>query len=132
MVSSRLVFQVSFSLPILELVGKAMSDKVSSKTLKELYKQCFKKWGYVSQLLMLAEESSELTLETLHMTRNNRQSVEQMGKFISEFADVKIMMQEFEWYFGEPFVKSVDTEIKRKLKHLKKLLGVKEQKKETE
>jgi len=90
--------------------------------LEELYKKCFDLWGYNSQLLMLAEESTELSLETLHMTRANRQSVEQMGKFITEFADVKIMMAEFEWFFGKPFVDSVNAEVKRKLERLEKMI----------
>ena len=95
---------------------------LKEKKLHELYKKCFNLWGYNSQLLMLAEESTELSLETLHMTRANRQSVEQMGKFITEFADVKIMMAEFEWFFGKPFVDSVNVEIERKLERLEKLI----------
>jgi len=95
------------------------------KKLHDLYKKCFDLWGYNSQLLMLAEESTELSLETLHMTRVNRQSVEQMGNFITEFADVKIMMAEFEWFFGKPFVDSVNAEIERKIERLKKIVSPK-------
>ena len=97
--------------------------EAEQQRLKTIYQKCFNKWGYPSQLLLLAEETTELSLETLHMTRNNRQSVEQMGKFITEFADTKIMMAEFEWFFGKPFVDSVNDEIKRKISRLEQMLS---------
>lgn len=90
--------------------------------LTQIFDLCLKKWGLNSQLLMLAEESSELSVATLHLFRVNKG--ETMENFCEEIADVELMIEEIKYYFRK---NSVEQKIafwrKVKIKKLKKLLA---------
>jgi len=63
---------------------------------KEKFAQSIEKWGIVSQILMLAEESGELTVAALHYVRNKKQ-VEAEDHLAEEIADVELMIDEIKF-----------------------------------
>ena len=71
-------------------------------SVKELlYDKALLKWGLVSQLMMLAEESSELSVSALHMTRNLKNKEKALESLAEEIADVQLMIDEILYYFPE-------------------------------
>lgn len=73
-------------------------------TLKALFDKCREKWGLNSQILMLAEECSELSVASLHVLRNKHISTISESKktllaFAEEIADVEFMLAEMKYYF---------------------------------
>jgi NTP pyrophosphatase (non-canonical NTP hydrolase) len=72
----------------------------SMSKLNLVYDRCLEKWGLESQILMLAEESAELTQASLKMLRKSEKSEkEQLKNLIEEIADVQIMIEEIEYFF---------------------------------
>lgn len=67
-------------------------------TLKELFDRCREQWGLNAQILMLAEECSELSVATLHLFRNAKQE-DALDHFAEEIADVELMLAEMKYYF---------------------------------
>ena len=66
--------------------------------MKELFDKCREKWGLRAQILMLAEECSELSVATLHLLRNKKQE-NALEHFAEEIADVELMLDEMKYYF---------------------------------
>lgn len=64
---------------------------------KELFDKCKAKWGLDSQILMLAEECSELSVASLHFLRNLKQEGAR-DHLAEEIADVELMIDEIKHY----------------------------------
>lgn len=62
----------------------------------DLYKRAREKWTLNAQLLMMIEEFSEFSVELCHMIRGRPSK-----NMISEYVDVKIMMEQFTEYMRE-------------------------------
>jgi len=80
--------------------------------LKEMFDKSREKWGLTSQLLMLAEESSELSVASLHMVRNIKNDTEEkrlktLVDFANEITDVQFMIDEMIYYFKNETVGDV-------------------------
>ncbi len=88
---------------------------------KDLFDRCLKAWGLNSQLLMLGEECTELTLECFHIVRSNRKvTLKRLGE---EIADVELMLKEIKYYHRETDLQSlIDSFDVRKKERLEKLL----------
>lgn len=65
--------------------------------LQEKFLKALDKWGLTSQILMLAEESSELSVACLHYLRNKKNQVG-FRELTEEIADVEIMIEEIKFY----------------------------------
>ena len=65
----------------------------------ELMAKSLKLWGIQSQLLMLAEEASELSVAALHMNRINKDQEQVWRNFVEEIADVEFMISEMKYCF---------------------------------
>jgi NTP pyrophosphatase (non-canonical NTP hydrolase) len=65
----------------------------------ELFLKSKDLWGMQSQILMLAEEASELCVATLHLDRANKDKAEAWENFAEEIADVEFMIAEMKEYF---------------------------------
>ena len=111
-----------------------MSSQGTDKmTLKEMFDKSLEKWGFNSQLLMIAEEASELSVASLHMTRNTKNATEEkrdrtLIAFANELVDVQFMIEEFVYYLKDKDVGGITffellTDIRRyKEKRLQDLL----------
>lgn len=66
---------------------------------KEMFDRSIEAWGINSQLAMLAEEASELSVASLHMMRQSRDFNEILGHLAEEIADVEFMIAEIVYYF---------------------------------
>lgn len=64
--------------------------------LEKLFDLCLIKWGIDSQILMCAEESSELALECLHFLRKKKHDINSLAE---ELADTQLMIEEMVYYF---------------------------------
>lgn len=89
---------------------------------KDLFDRAREKWGLPAQINMLAEESAELAVASLHMNRAIKDKSESMHNFAEEIADVEFMISEMKHYYPtlEQLV-AVYRSIKRD--RLKTLLG---------
>ena len=65
---------------------------------QELYEKCLEKWGLLSQILMVAEESCELTHAALGLNRASKQEGA-LDHFAEEIADVELMIDEMKHYY---------------------------------
>jgi hypothetical protein len=63
---------------------------------KELFFKSMEKWGYASQILMLAEESSELSVACLHSLRAKKEKARN-SELAEEIADVEFMIAEIKY-----------------------------------
>lgn len=63
---------------------------------KKLYQKCLDTYGLPAQVLMLAEESSELSVASLHLLRANKTNFD---NFAEEIADVELMIDEMKTYY---------------------------------
>jgi hypothetical protein len=52
---------------------------------KELFFKSMEKWGYASQILMLAEECGELSVVCLHSLRARKEKKDTIGKSLEDF-----------------------------------------------
>ena len=68
-------------------------------TMKEAFDLSIKRWGIRSQLRMVAEEASELSVASLHLDRDNRDWDESFERFAEEIADVEFMLDEMKYYY---------------------------------
>ncbi len=104
-------------------------------TLKQIFDKSLELWGLNSQLLMMAEEASELSVASLHMTRNLKNDTEEkrlktLIEFANELVDVQFMLEEIAYYFkNEPVGDTTFFDLwisirKQKEKKLEKLLTV--------
>lgn len=66
---------------------------------KELFDRCRECWGLDSQILMLVEESNELSVAALHFMRDAKPKAESLDHFAEEIADVQLMIEEMMYYF---------------------------------
>ena len=66
----------------------------------QLFKESIKLWGINSQILMLAEESSELSVACLHLLRESKEQNESFHNFAEEIADVEFLIAEMKDYFS--------------------------------
>ena len=71
---------------------------------RELFYQSFQKWGFGSQVAMLAEEAGELVVATLHLNRSIKTDTKEkqdatFERFAEEIADVEFLIEEFKDYF---------------------------------
>ena len=64
-----------------------------------MFEKARQKWGVGSQVNMLAEEASELSVASLHLNRAIKDQTEAWEKFAEEVADVEIMIDEMKQYF---------------------------------
>jgi len=71
-------------------------EEVEEKDI-ELYKKALKLWGYEFQLIMFAEEFSELFKELSKTLRGKGNGVKAISE---EFADVYIMLEQMEIAFN--------------------------------
>ncbi len=67
---------------------------------KQLYDKCLEKWGLLSQILMLAEESCELTHAALGLNRASKQETA-IDRLAEEIADTELMIDEMKHYFQD-------------------------------
>lgn len=79
---------------------KYFIEKLKKKKQIELYDKCLEKWGLLSQILMLAEESSELTQASLGLNRESK-SETAINHLAEEIADTELMIDEIKYYFNE-------------------------------
>lgn len=91
---------------------------------KDLFDLSREKWGLPSQINMLAEESAELAVASLHLNRKLKDKSESWENFAEEIADVLFLVDEMFHYFP---VLQAKVEMYRHIKrdNLKRLLGVK-------
>lgn len=89
--------------------------------LPKLYDLAKTKWGLASQVIMLAEESAELAVATLHLNRASKDTRKSWKSFVGEVADVEIMLAEMKHYFPE-LVEQVERTKIKKLERLEKRL----------
>lgn len=82
----------------------------------EIYDAAFSRWGFDAQMLVLNEEASELAASTSRFL-NHRTNI---GKVVSEIADVEIMIEQFR---HSGFSNEVDCEKEKKLTRLSQRLG---------
>ena len=66
-------------------------------SLEEKFTKSLEKWGLASQILMLAEESSELAVACLHYLRNKKRE-KGFLELVEEIADVELMIEEIKFY----------------------------------
>lgn len=71
--------------------------------LSEIFSRSVKKWGFHSQLDMLAEECAELAVATLHLNRtvknaDDTMKMENIEHFAEEIADVEFLIEEMKFY----------------------------------
>jgi NTP pyrophosphatase (non-canonical NTP hydrolase) len=59
-----------------------------------LFEKAEKKWGLKSQLDMLAEESAELAVAALHITRALKDKDQSRANLVKEIADVQICIEQ--------------------------------------
>ena len=67
----------------------------------ELFIKSEKAWGIGSQLNMLAEEASELSVAALHLNRANKDPEKSFESFAEEIADVEFMIAEFKYLYPQ-------------------------------
>ena len=60
----------------------------------EIYAGALDAWGLGSQLAMLAEEASELSVAALHCLRSSREPHKAREQMIEEMADTRIMIEQ--------------------------------------
>lgn len=87
----------------------------------ELFLKSIKLWGINSQLLMLAEEATELSLAALHLNRHNKDKQKAWDNLAEEIADVEFMIAEFKHYC-EGLQAKVDKYRAEKVKRLDELI----------
>lgn len=86
---------------------------------EEIFKKCLEKWGLQSQILMLAEEASELTHASLKVLRKIAENP--LENLAEEIADTELMIDEISSYLSlKPMVSKFRRE---KLERLEKILG---------
>jgi hypothetical protein len=73
--------------------------KEANPEMNDLYQKAKERWGLSSQISMLAEESSELSVASLHLLRKIKDKAESWEKFAEEIADVEFMIDEMKAYF---------------------------------
>jgi NTP pyrophosphatase (non-canonical NTP hydrolase) len=61
---------------------------------EEVYAGALDTWGLPAQILMLAEESSELSVAALHLLRDAKRKDETVRHLCEEIADVQIMIEQ--------------------------------------
>ena len=92
---------------------------------EELYQKAIEKWGVVSQIEMLNEESIELALAVRKFLRNNKipeYEFTNATNLIEEMADVEIMMEQLCYIY--PSFKNQIQEVKDfKLQRLEKKIN---------
>ena len=95
-------------------------DSVTRMSKRSLYERALKQWGKQFQLIMFAEEFSELFKLLSHKIRHIKKGPS-YNKLAEEFADMEIMLEQMQVMAG---VKEVSIkEIKeKKLERLKDLL----------
>lgn len=86
-----------------------------------IFKRCLEMWGLDAQLLMLAEESSELTQASLKMLRD-KAAGNPLFRLAEEIADVELMIDEVKYYFVG-LDSMVSNYRREKLERLEKLLN---------
>lgn len=96
--------------------------KKKTLDLPKLYELAKQKWGLPSQVAMLAEESAELAVATLHLNRASKDIRKSWKSFVGEIADVEIMLAEMKYYFPE-LVEQVERTKLKKLRRLEKRLN---------
>lgn len=92
---------------------------------REIFDECRRVWGVPSQVIMLAEESSELSVASLKMLRTYTSKDAEMKrteKLAEECADVLLMVDEIAYYYDLGF--SISEFREEKLERLKKRLGM--------
>lgn len=86
---------------------------------EEIFKKCLEKWGLQSQILMLAEEASELTQASLKVCRKIVENP--LENLAEEIADTELMIDEINFYLSlKPMISKFRQE---KLERLEKTLG---------
>ena len=90
---------------------------------KKLYREAVNKWGMALQLGMLIEESAELIQSIHKIMRKGEFHNKCMRKFVSEVADVEIMIEQIKtvWSYHE-LEKRINQEKNDKLLRLKKMI----------
>lgn len=86
---------------------------------ENIYHQCVDKWGKRAQMLMLAEEASELATATLQFLRGRDNDEDIMG-LIDELADARIMIEQIEFMLA--LKRPVKVHMESKIERLKKRL----------
>lgn len=93
---------------------------INKEDRRKLYRQCYDRWGAISQILMFIEESSELTIELTKGLRENKRY--DRGKTIDELADVTIMLEQMQMIIGASD-QELEEAVQRKLLRLIKYLN---------
>ena len=89
--------------------------------MKTIYQKAIDKWGIESQVRKIQEEAIELALSISHLYCSTKNNEKANKDFISECADVCIMMKQAELIIGKEIL---DSEISEKLKKLQKHLDL--------
>lgn len=87
----------------------------------ELFLKSRNLWGINSQLLMLAEEATELSLASLHLNRNNKDKDLAWENLAEEIADTEFMIAEVKYYFPD-LQKKINRYRAEKVKRLDQLI----------
>ena len=87
--------------------------------MKNIYEQAIERWGEEHQIKKIQEECLELALVINNMDCTTKSKAESYRNFISECADVAIMLRQAELIIGK---KTLDCEIENKLIKLQKHL----------
>ena len=67
--------------------------------IQDIFIKCLNKWGLESQVLMLAEEASELSCAALGFLRKNKEG-DSLSHLAEEIADVELMVEEIKFYLN--------------------------------
>jgi NTP pyrophosphatase (non-canonical NTP hydrolase) len=90
-----------------------------STELEQKFVRTLEQWGLASQIAMLAEESSELSVACLHYLRTNKRQ-EAESELAEEIADVELMVEEIKFYLHNE--KTVQEFRQKKLNRLEQYL----------
>ncbi len=92
-------------------------------TEKDLFRQALEKWGLVSQVLMLVEETQELAHACLKLLRSqSKDSITALSNFAQEIADVEFMIAQMKFAYNNQA--TIDKFRKLKRMRLAGLLGL--------
>jgi NTP pyrophosphatase (non-canonical NTP hydrolase) len=93
-------------------------------TEQEIYKEALKKWGDLTQILMMVEECSELQKIICKGYRKGLNSVYPF--FVEELVDVQIMIEQMKILLRDRYTESFDSEwesqYEKKLRRLEQML----------
>ena len=94
---------------------------------KYIYEKALSLWGIHAQIMKAVEESSEFIQSSMKLLFSNKQHSRnfyepELKNFIEEYADLEIMMEQIEEWYGKNFRNHVNKVKNQKLEKLDKKL----------